>query len=191
VKALLGLGNPGSRYQYTWHNFGFWVLDKLAEKYGVRFEQPNSYYEEGVFEVGTDSVYLIKPLTFMNRCGDAAKQFSATHPIDKQDMLVVTDDVSLPLGKLRIREGGSSGGHLGLESVILQLGYDEIPRLRCGVGQVGLPKDLSRFVLARPSSKQVERVEKIIIKASQACDEWVREGTNKVMNFYNGLEEIA
>ena len=188
---ILGLGNPGPRYQQTWHNFGLWIIDGLAKRHGVRFKTFPPHYREGRFQLGPDEVFLVKPLTYVNASGEAVQAFVTEHDTALGDLLVVFDEVELPLGRFRVRAGGSSAGHRGLESIITRLASEAVPRLRCGIGQPKLPKDLSQHVLAKPFPEEMERLSRIVEAAIWICEDWIREGTEKTMNRYNGQKEIV
>lgn len=190
MKAIVGLGNPGQRYRNTWHNFGFWVLDELARRQGLKFCGRDPGYEEGRGAVGRETVWLVKPLLFMNQSGVAVRSFQEARSVEASEILVVLDDVHLPLGRFRIRDHGTSGGHQGLENILEEVGSRAIPRLRCGIGESSLPKDLTDYVLAPADRKEKDRLKRLVDHAAQICEDWVREGAAHVMNVYNGLEEI-
>lgn len=184
ARLILGLGNPGERYRDTRHNAGFLVVDELARRWGVRLDRRecNSF-------VGGDEVLLAQPQTYMNRSGWAARCLLETHGLDPADVLVVYDEVALPLGRLRLRKSGSPGGHRGLESVIENLRTDQVPRLRLGVSpEDGPPRgeDLVEFVLDPFPPDQREAVAAMVSRAADACEIWVREGADAAMAKFNG-----
>lgn len=193
MRLLLGLGNPGEPYRDTRHNVGFRVIDELARRWQVPVDrlECNSLAGHKAFE-GED-VLLVKPQTYMNRSGYAARCFAARcfaerHTLDPAAVLVVYDEVNLPLGKLRVRRAGSPAGHRGLESIIENLRTSEIPRLRLGVAPEGgvTYEDLADFVLAPFAPDELETVEEMIRRAADACEVWVREGVEAAMRGFNG-----
>lgn len=185
-RLILGLGNPGERYRDTRHNVGFLVVEELARRWDVRLDRRecNAFVgEEG------QSTLLAQPQTYMNRSGWAARCLVETHGLDPVAVLVVYDEVALPLGKLRLRKSGSPGGHRGLESVIENLRTDQVPRLRLGVSpEDGPPRgeDLVEFVLAPFPPDQREPVEEMIRHAADACELWLQEGAEAAMAKFNG-----
>ena len=145
MKAVVGLGNPGERYRGTRHNLGFDVVDALAQRWGATLKAWKSIAEIAV--VRDRGVILVEPHTFMNLSGEAVGRVAAYHHVEPVDVLVVADDVNLPLGRLRLRRTGSAGGHNGLKSIIQHIG-DQFPRLRVGVGRGDERGDLADHVLA-------------------------------------------
>lgn len=139
MKLIVGLGNPGEGYEFSRHNIGFWAIDQLAKAWGIKFHRKKAF-ESGIGEGDYKgvSVLLIKPLTYMNRSGEAVSKILESFKLSPQDVLVILDDIFLPLGVSRFRLTGSSGGHKGLQSIIDVCGTKEVHRLRLGVG---LPKD--------------------------------------------------
>ncbi len=193
AKLILGLGNPGERYRDTRHNVGFLVVDELARRWGIRPDR-----EECGALVGTGSVdgldgldgevFLVKPQTYMNRSGWAARCLAEAHGLEPSAMLVVYDEVVLPLGKLRLRKSGSPAGHRGLESVIENLRTDQVPRLRLGLSsEAGPPggEDLVEYVLAPFPKEEQEAVGEMVKRAADACEVWLREGPDAAMQRFN------
>ena len=184
MRLILGLGNPGERYRDTRHNAGFFVVEELARRWGVRLDRR----ECNAF-VGGQETLLALPQTYMNRSGWAARCLVETHGLDPSGVLVVYDEVALPLGKLRLRKSGSPGGHRGLESVIENLRTDQVPRLRLGVSpEDGPPKgeDLVEFVLAPFPAEQREALEAMVNRAADACEVWLQDGAEAAMAKFNG-----
>jgi peptidyl-tRNA hydrolase, PTH1 family len=181
MKVVVGLGNPGRRYEGTRHNVGFAVIDLLAS--GARFQ---SRFDAQVAELNEDGykILLVKPETFMNLSGRCVRQVLDFYQVPAGDLLVVCDDFNLPLGRLRVRARGSHGGHNGLRDIQNHLGTTEYPRLRIGVGapQEGEAIDhvLSRF---RPGERDV--IEDALRLAAQAVGVWLRQGVEACMNRYN------
>ena len=185
MKLVVGLGNPGPKYAGTRHNIGFDVLDYLAAAPGVG--RWRSKFESQVTETveGTEQVLLMKPETFMNLSGRAVRAAADFYKLDVKDILVVCDDIALPLGKLRARARGSDGGQKGLRSVQEALGTSEYSRLRIGVGSPGEHWDAADYVLSRFKPGERTLVEDAIAQSAQAVLVWVREGVDACMNRFN------
>jgi PTH1 family peptidyl-tRNA hydrolase len=193
VKLILGLGNPGPAYRGTRHNIGFAVVDELARRARVEFEsapveavvariRPGS---SGFAPPLDDTVLLGKPLTFMNASGVAAGRLARYYRVEPADVLVVLDEVQLPLGRLRARARGSAGGHNGLKSIIEHLGAD-IARLRVGVGRGDDRRDLADHVLARFDASEADEVARMTERAADASEMFITSGIAAVMNAFNG-----
>jgi PTH1 family peptidyl-tRNA hydrolase len=182
---ILGLGNPGECYRRTRHNLGFRVVEAVARRREIRVDtlECNSL-------VGGDSeVMLAVPQTYMNRSGYAARCLVERYGFDASSILVVYDDVHLPLGALRLRTAGSPGGHRGMESILENLRTDAVPRLRMGISEVECPtegEELVEFVLSPFSDQHQELVEEMILRARDACQTWLEEGAEVAMNRFNG-----
>ncbi len=193
MKAIVGLGNPGPKYRGTRHNIGFSVVDELARRAGVEFASApvNALIakwrdDRGAAAAGVSDVVLIaKPLTFMNESGQAVGELTRYFKIDAGDLLIVVDEVQLPLGKLRVRTRGSAGGHNGLKSVVAHIGED-FARLRIGVGRGDNRRDLADHVLARFDSDEAAEVERMTGRAADAAEMFTMAGIAAVMNAYNG-----
>ena len=189
MRLLVGLGNPGRKYEDTPHNLGFDVLDLLAQRAGSRFRASRRFV--GVLAdarlAGVD-VILLKPATFMNLSGESVSRFLRYHPIDLTRLLVITDDINLPLGRFRFRKGGSHGGHKGLLSLIVQLGSEEFPRLRIGIQPPYPVEDYVSYVLSRFRREQQEMVDRMREMAADAVVYCLSHGMDKAANQYNGLK---
>lgn len=185
MKLVAGLGNPGRQYAGTRHNVGFAVIDALAARHAVVLEAAPADALMGKWRTADDTVLLVKPLTFMNLSGEAVGQLLRYFKIDVPDLLVVSDDVTLPIGRLRIRTGGSEGGHNGLRSIQQHLGTTDYGRLRVGVGRGDTRRDLADHVLARFDPEEMPGVEGAIARAADAAEMWVAEGVAKAMNTFN------
>lgn len=186
MKVIVGLGNPGSEYDETRHNMGWWVLDRLAYDwgFGIFEKKEQSLQVDGM--VGDVPVILIKPTTFMNKSGIALISLSTIPELDVcQDLLVVSDDVALPLGSLRFRPQGGSGGHNGLKSVSDALGTEEYGRLRLGVGPPPLDDDLSDWLLSPMNIEDQDVVVALLPKLSKAVEIWLTFGMEETMNQFN------
>ncbi|MGE5244760.1 MAG: aminoacyl-tRNA hydrolase [Betaproteobacteria bacterium] len=184
MKAIVGLGNPGPKYRGTRHNVGFAVVDELARRAGAAFESAPADALVARWRRPGDPVLLAKPLTFMNRSGDAVGDLVRYFKVDPADLLVVLDEVQLPLGRIRARPRGSAGGHNGLKSVIAQLGV-EFSRLRLGIGRGDARRDLADHVLARFDDDEAAEVERMTTRAADAAEMFVTEGIAAVMNAFN------
>ena len=193
LKAIVGLGNPGGRYKGTRHNVGFAVVDELARRAAIEFQlAPANALIARIRNPaaagyrGTDEpVLLAKPLTFMNESGRALGELAQYFKIDVEDLLVVVDDVQLPLGRLRARARGSAGGHNGLKSIIAHLGSD-FARLRMGVGRGDARGDLADHVLARFDKDEAPEAARMTARAADAAETFITSGIEAVMNAYNG-----
>jgi len=190
VKLVVGLGNPGKRYEATRHNLGFMVVDKLASRWNVgRFaERFRGWF--GTTQVRGVAVGLLKPATFVNRSGEAVLQAMQFYKLEMSDLLVVTDDMDLPPGRIRIRPKGSAGGHKGLADIIGRLGSDQFARLRIGIGKP-TDGDAVEFVLSRFLPEEVPAIERAIERAADAVECWITEGLDAAMNRYNRPEAVA
>ena len=187
LKLVVGLGNPGRQYERTRHNVGFMVLDELARRHGVSFStgQGDAWTSRMRDTAGSPVAILAKPSTFMNLSGRAVSSLRGYYKIDIPDLLVVTDDVNLPLGRLRARARGSEGGHNGLRSVAEQLGTLEYPRLRVGVGRGDLRRDLADHVLAGFDPDEQIEIGQTVERAADAAEVFIADGIGKVMNTFN------
>jgi PTH1 family peptidyl-tRNA hydrolase len=186
IRLIAGLGNPGPDYAATRHNIGFIVVDQLAAQFGSTWEKPGKW---DVLSAKCGAVLLVKPLSFMNRSGYPLLAVAQFYKIDPHQILVVLDDFALPLGRLRLRERGGSGGHNGLESIIVQLGTEEIPRLRIGIGAA--PREGSvDYVLSRFFDEEKPVVRATIDRAVKALKCAIDNGLVSAMNTFNKSEEI-
>ena len=189
---VVGIGNPGSEYEATRHNVGFMVVDTFAARRGVGFQPawPGGERHSLVAKAryARRSVWLAKPQTFVNCSGPAVLALLGLHGLTPADCLVVLDDVQLPLGRLRIRGGGSDGGHNGLVSVLAALGTDRVPRLRVGVGAPAQQGTLTRHVLGPFGADERPVVSGAVERAADCVETWVRTGLPATMNEFNAPE---
>ena len=179
---IAGLGNPGRNYVGTRHNVGFEVLDAVAAKYDIQIKKLkfNAIYGEGT--IGGEKVILVKPQTYMNLSGESIRDFKAWYKTDTTEIIVIYDDISLPVGKLRLRPKGSAGGHNGIKSIIYQLNSDIFPRIKVGVGKPENPDyDLADYVLGKFSSAEVKTLVESAIRAADAVEVIIRDGMEKAM----------
>jgi len=188
VKLIVGLGNPGPKYRGTRHNIGFAVADELARRAGVEFETAPA--EALMARWRQQDTLIAKPLTFMNQSGEAVGGLIRYFRIDPADLLVVTDEVQLPLGRLRARPRGSAGGHNGLKSIIAHLG-EEFSRLRVGVGRGDARRHLADHVLAMFEHDERDEVARMTARAADAAEMFITSGIAAVMNGFNGDDSPA
>jgi PTH1 family peptidyl-tRNA hydrolase len=191
VTIVVGLGNPGRRYQGTRHNIGFAVADEVARRRKADFESGRGETLAARCGRGPDAALVVKPLTMMNLSGDAVVAVAGFYKVDPAAILVVADDVNLPLGRLRLRARGSAGGHNGFKSIIGCLGTEEFPRLRVGVGRGDPRRDLADHVLARFDDDERDEVEQAIARAADAVETFLAEGIEAAMNRHNRAEELS
>jgi PTH1 family peptidyl-tRNA hydrolase len=200
MKLIVGLGNPGSEYRDTRHNVGFKVADALAERWRVADQWREKFDALQVKTVvggaatdnllaGGEQVVLAKPLTFMNLSGQAVVALAGFYKIEPADIFIVTDDVALPVGRLRARREGGAGGHNGLKSLIQSLATQAFPRMRVGVGRGDLRRDLADHVLGRFEADERETVSAAVLRAADASEMFLSEGIERVMNVFNAAEQ--
>jgi PTH1 family peptidyl-tRNA hydrolase len=191
MKLVVGLGNPGARYRGTRHNVGFEVLDRLADRHGLRFQPWKSLAETTEWRRPEGRVWFVKPTTFMNLSGEAVSALMGFYKVELADILVVCDDVNLPVGRLRARPEGSDGGNNGLASITAALGTEGFSRLRIGVGRGDPQRDLADHVLSRFSPEDLPLVTASIDRTVDAVNVWIDEGIARVMNTFNRADEGA
>jgi len=186
TKLIVGLGNPGKEYERTRHNIGFAVVDAFARQHGIVVTKRDGQALVGDGRVGDARVFLMKPQTFMNLSGQSVAHFLRQKPLALTDILVVTDDIALPVGRLRLRADGSAGGHNGLKSLIAHLHGPGFPRLRFGVGAPRDPSVQIDFVLGQFSRAEQREVDETTERAVEALEVWLAEGIERAMNQFNG-----
>jgi PTH1 family peptidyl-tRNA hydrolase len=191
VKIVVGLGNRGREYVGTRHNVGFEVADRLAAAHTDRTWRSGTSALEARWRRGPadEDVLIVKPLTFMNLSGQAVAEVIRFYKVPVGDVLIVCDDVNLPLGRLRARASGSEGGHNGLRSIAEHLGTIEYPRLRIGVGRGDARRDLADHVLARFEPAEAAAVAEAVARAVDAVGLWIAEGLVRMMNSFNRADE--
>jgi len=192
VKVICGLGNPGERYRLTRHNVGFRVVDLLADRWGLTGQgkvRDGAAQLEVQLQDPPDRVLLVKPMRYMNLSGSVLRAALRQTAVDATgDLLVITDDVDLPLGRLRLRREGSAGGHNGLRDIIAALGTTEFARLRVGIGRPGTSRATVNHVLSTFRTDERELATEAIASAADAVERWLAEGIDAAMNQYNGLD---
>lgn len=181
---ICGLGNPGKEYEQTRHNMGFLTMDVLSHKLGIDIRKLKFRSLIGEGRIGTEKVILVKPQTYMNNSGEALREIVAYYDIDPQHLIVVYDDIDLPVGDLRLREKGSAGTHNGMRSVIYQLQFDDFPRIRIGTGKSDVIPLVS-FVTGKPTEEEQKPLADAIEKAAQAVICWVEQGPREAMQRFN------
>jgi PTH1 family peptidyl-tRNA hydrolase len=192
MKVICGLGNPGERFRFTRHNVGFRVVDLLADRWGLtgqgRVRDGGAVVEARLPEpIGR--VLLVKPMKYMNLSGGPLRAALRQTDVDVElDLLVVADDIDLPLGRVRLRRSGSAGGHNGLRDIIAALGTQEFARLRIGVGRAG---EAASHVLATFRPAERDLADEMVQVGADAAERWLRDGIDEAMNAFNGLEVEA
>jgi len=199
MKLIVGLGNPGAEYRGTRHNIGFMVADALADRWRVADGWREKFEALQVKTVvggsaaspvaGGDQVVLAKPLTFMNLSGQAVAAIAGFYKIEPADVFIVTDDVALPLGRLRARREGGAGGHNGLKSIIQHLATQAFPRMRVGVGRGDNGRELADHVLGRFEADERDTVSAAVLRAADATEMFLSDGIERVMNAFNAAEK--
>lgn len=186
MRLVVGLGNPGERYRRTRHNVGFMVVDALAARAGAPGSRERAEAHVAPAVLAGEEVLLVKPLTFMNRSGAAVERLLLDHDLRAEQLVVVVDDVALELGRLRVRERGSHGGHNGLRSIIDTLMTEEFPRVRVGIrsGEIGI--ELADYVLDPFPPEDALVVQEVVSRAADAVECLIREGLPAAMNRFNG-----
>ena len=188
MKLVVGLGNPGTQYRNTRHNVGFRVIDELARRWqiGPARQQFEALAAGG--QIGPHKVLLLKPMTYMNRSGQAVREAVTFYKVELGELLVVSDDMALPLGRVRLRPEGSAGGHNGLTDVIQQLGSESFARLRIGIEQVAGEQMVSH-VLSPFLPEEEEIAGGAIVRAADAVECWLAGGVDEAMNRFNRADE--
>ena len=183
---IAGLGNPGKEYDMTRHNIGFEVIDYIAGRYNVKVKKLKfkALYQKA--EIEGFEVILMKPQTYMNLSGESIRDAAAFYKIPPEKIIIISDDINLDEGRIRVRRSGSAGGHNGLKSIIYQLASDNFIRIRIGVGEKGQGQDLVDYVLSRFSKEQIAVLENAIINAAGAAVEIMKNGVESAMNKFNG-----
>ena len=185
---IVGLGNPGREYEKTRHNVGYRALDLLAQQAGVRVDRAKFRSLSRTCTLAGQKVLLLKPETFMNNSGEAVQLAAMFYKVPISHILVLSDDISLPVGKIRIRPEGSAGGHNGLKSIIAHLGSQDFPRIKIGVGAKPHPDyDLADWVLSSFSAQEEKALASAIEHAAAAVPELLRNGPARAANQFNGL----
>ena len=185
--VIVGLGNPGDRYENTRHNVGFMTIDYLAEKHNISVKKLKfkSFYGQG--EISGHKVMLVKPQTYMNNSGEAIREIKNYFKFEDSELIVVFDDIDINFGSIRIKQKGSAGTHNGMKSIIYQLQSDKFPRVKIAVGQRPSYMDLANFVLSGFNQKEADVVREEVIMAADAIELMISNDTNKAMNKFNSI----
>ena len=184
---LVCLGNPGDKYENTRHNVGFMVADELAERQRAPIQKLKFKALTNLFTISGEKVLVMKPVTYMNLSGEAVRPAADFYKLPPDHVLVVSDDTALPVGRLRIRRGGSAGGHNGLKSVIQHLGTDQFPRIRVGVGEKPHPDyDMADWVLGHFQGEDKKAMDAAVKRAADAVECLIGEGIDRAMSRFNG-----
>ena len=188
---IVGLGNPDKKYMNTRHNIGFDVIDAIAEKNDIVVGEKKHKAVIGKGIVAGQKAVLVKPLTYMNLSGESVRSVIDFYKVDeKSELIVISDDVSLDMGQIRIRKRGSDGGHNGLKNIIMHLGHDEFIRVRMGVGEKPPRMDLKDYVLSRFSKGEKELMEQAFQEAALAAVMMITEGADRAMNHFNTKKKV-
>jgi len=185
MRVIFGLGNPGKDYEQSRHNIGFRVIDKLSQEHRIELNKHSCQAWIGEGEIGKQEVFLVKPLTLVNAAGISLFQIKQKYETSLEDIMVISDDVNLELGKLRLARRGGDGGHKGLRSIIEFLGTEEFPRLRIGIDRPEQKIELKEYVLGEFTFREKKVIEETISGASQAVEMVIRQGIDETMKLYN------
>lgn len=182
---IVGLGNPGREYAATRHNIGFMTLDIIARRHDIDIVRNNFRSVFGEGRIGMEKIVLAKPQTFMNNSGWAVRDLVNWYKVEPQQLLLIYDDADIPLGTIRIREGGTSGSHNGMKSVIYQLGFDDFPRIRVGIGSPEGERDLIAHVMSMPTGEGAELLNKALNDAADAAELIAGGGIDRAQAMFN------
>lgn len=183
---IVGLGNMGDQYEHTRHNVGFDVVDKIADKLDIPVQRLKFKALTNTAALAGERVLLMKPVTFMNLSGEAVEPAAAFYKVPPDHILVLSDEVALPPGKLRVRASGSAGGHNGLKNIIAHLHTDQFPRIRVGVGQKPHPDyDMADWVLGKPQGEDRKAIDDAVKRAAQAVECYIKDGPQAAMSRFN------
>lgn len=185
MKLVVGLGNPGRKYVGTRHNVGWQVIAELARRHSASRPREKFHGEAAEAQIAGQQVQLLCPLTYMNKSGDSVAPAMEFYKLDLSDLLVICDDISLPLAKLRFRTKGSAGGQKGLKDILQRLGADEVPRLRIGIGAPPPGWDAADYVLAKFTPDEIAPIEESVSRAATAVEVWLKDGPQACMNQFN------
>jgi len=185
VKIIVGLGNPGNEYSETRHNVGFMAVDALADQWGIHSWKKRNQAFVAEYRGGDEPVLLVKPQTFMNLSGVAVGELARWYKVAVEDIIVIFDDMDLPIGRLRLRMKGSSGGHRGIESLLTHLDKDTFARIRIGINRPPTGWQVVDYVLSRFTAEEQPVLSEAVKRAAEAAASIVGQGMNKAMNLYN------
>ncbi|WP_307414105.1 aminoacyl-tRNA hydrolase [Neobacillus ginsengisoli] len=185
MKLIVGLGNPGKQYEHTRHNIGFEVIDELSREFSIPLDQSKF---KGLYGIGFykgEKILLLKPLTYMNLSGESIRAAVDYYQIDLEDLVVIYDDLDLPVGKIRLRQKGSPGGHNGIKSTVAHLGTQQFNRIRIGIDRPEKGMSVPDYVLGRFRQDELMTQAEAVKKSAGACEAWLEKPFLEVMNEYN------
>ncbi|WP_226038397.1 aminoacyl-tRNA hydrolase [Aquibacillus saliphilus] len=185
MKCIVGLGNPGKKYEQTRHNIGFMVIEELAKRNDWKLNKKKFNGKFSLDKVDGEKVILLEPQTFMNLSGESLRPLMEFYDMTINDIIIIYDDLDLPTGKIRLRQKGGHGGHNGIRSIIDQLGTKEFKRVRVGIGRPTTPIPVPDYVLGKFNKEEDEDALASIKKAADACELWLRKPFQEVMNEFN------
>ncbi|WP_070121569.1 aminoacyl-tRNA hydrolase [Bacillus marinisedimentorum] len=185
MKLIIGLGNPGSKYEKTRHNVGFRVIDELSDRLNIPLDKQkfNGIFGSGM--IGSEKVFLLKPLTYMNLSGESVRPLMDYYNIEVEEIAVIYDDLDLPAGKIRLRAKGSGGGHNGMKSIIQHLGTQEFNRIRIGIDRPKNGMPIVNYVLGTFTEEEAPLVDEAVRRSAEACESWLSQPFTEVMNTFN------
>lgn len=187
---IIGLGNPGEKYQATKHNIGWDAVTRISDDYRISLDSKKHKAICGTGYIEGEKVILAQPLTYMNLSGESVRQLMDFYKVSPQEIIIIYDDISLEVGQLRIRKKGSAGGHNGIKSIIQHLGTDEFPRIKVGVGDKPKEWDLADYVLSRFHKEEQPAIRQALKDTSDACRTMITSGIDAAMNVYNKKKEV-
>ncbi|USG65908.1 aminoacyl-tRNA hydrolase [Brevibacillus ruminantium] len=189
MKVIVGLGNPGKKYEDTRHNAGFMAIDKINDKWGIPVQQNKFRALVGEGRIDGEKVLLVKPQTYMNLSGESIAEILKFYKLGPEDVVVIYDDLDLPPGQLRLREKGSAGGHNGIKSLIMHMGTQDFNRIKIGIGRPEPGRSVSDYVLHPFSTEERPLISEAVDLAAEAAAMWMKEPFLKVMNKYNAAKK--
>jgi peptidyl-tRNA hydrolase, PTH1 family len=185
MKLVVGLGNPGKQYEQTRHNVGFMVIDKLSKELSIPLDRHKFNGIYGIGHISGEKIILLKPLTYMNLSGECIRPLMDYYEINEEEIVVIYDDLDLPVSKIRLRTKGSAGGHNGIKSMILHLGTQQFNRIRVGVDRPNNGMSISDYVLSQFTREEEQGINEAIVRSANACEKWLSTSFVQVMNEYN------
>jgi len=185
MKVIIGLGNPGKQYENTRHNIGFTVVDELAKRLNIALDKSKFNGLYGIGHISGEKVILLKPMTYMNLSGECVRPLLDYYNLTEDNIVVIYDDLDLPVGKIRLRMKGSAGGHNGIKSLIQHLNTKEFKRIRIGIDRPKNEIPIPNYVLGSFTSEEKEDIQYSVNKAADACEKWISKSFLEVMNEFN------
>ncbi|OGU33671.1 MAG: aminoacyl-tRNA hydrolase [Ignavibacteria bacterium GWB2_35_6b] len=189
MRAVLGIGNPGKKYEDTRHNIGFKILDNFVDKHKLFFKASKGEFYIAGSEFNASPFFLVKPTTYVNLSGIAAKEILESFNVKLEDLLIIADDINLQTGKLRIRKSGGDGGHNGIASIIYHVESNQFPRLRFGIGNDFEKGEMANFVLDKFSNEDVKIINPAINSAIETIEHFIEGGYNTALNFFSKINQ--